>query len=84
METSSHPSIPVLKLSPSFLYHPYIPSLEAFTCYNILRTEYIRWELHHTSPLIPFRFVYAIHESLSGGYGDKAPLHRTFGGKCGN
>ena len=39
METSSHPSIPVL--SPSFLYHPYIPSLEAFTCYNILRTEYI-------------------------------------------
>ena len=34
MATSIHPSIPVL--SPSFLYHPYIPSLElkdfSFTC----------------------------------------------------
>ena len=34
MATSIHPSIPVL--SPSFLYHPYIPSLQSkdfsFTC----------------------------------------------------
>ena len=30
MATSIHPSIPVL--SPSFLYHPYIPSFQSFTC----------------------------------------------------
>ena len=36
MATSIHPSVPVL--SPSFLYHPYIPSFQSkdfsFTCYN--------------------------------------------------
>ena len=37
MATSIHPSIPVL--SPSFLYHPYIPSFQSkdfsFTCIHV-------------------------------------------------
>ena len=43
MATSIHPSIPVL--SPSFLYHPYIPSFQSkdfsFTC-NIIANHYLK------------------------------------------
>ena len=67
MATSFHPSIPVL--SPSFLYHPYIPSFKSkdfsFTC--ILSTTVLSdRDDHGLSPLLLYIWKISVSVSICG------------------